>query len=112
MERVKYVNLVMRFLLELCALVVLGYWGFQAGNGYLAKVGLAIAVPLLTAIAWGAFVAPRAIVPVSGFLRLLLELIFFGSAAAALYAVGQTTLAVIFGILVLVNLILVHAWKQ
>ncbi|WP_235674875.1 YrdB family protein [Bacillus mycoides] len=31
------VNLVIRFLLELCALVSLGYWGFQVGKSVYTK---------------------------------------------------------------------------
>ena len=29
----KYANLVLAFLLELCALAALGYWGFVTGGG-------------------------------------------------------------------------------
>jgi hypothetical protein len=34
-----HANLLVRFLLELCALASLGYWGFQTGTGPLAKFG-------------------------------------------------------------------------
>jgi hypothetical protein len=112
MEMIKYANLALRFLLELCALAALSYWGFQIGKGNLAKVSLAVTFPLLAAIVWGVFAAPKAAVPVSGLLRLLLQLVIFGAAVVGLYGSRQTTLAVIFGLLVLGNLILMYAWKQ
>jgi hypothetical protein len=30
---VQSLNLAVRFLLEICALTALGYWGFKTGNG-------------------------------------------------------------------------------
>jgi hypothetical protein len=63
---------------------VLGYWGFKTEESVVAKIGLGIGAPLLAAIVWGTFLAPRASIPTPGFLRLVLELVVFGSAAAAL----------------------------
>jgi hypothetical protein len=84
METIKLANLALRFLLELCALAALAYWGFKTGESVVAKIGLGIGAPLLAAIVWGTFLAPRASIPTPGFLRLVLELVVFGSAAAAL----------------------------
>jgi uncharacterized protein DUF2568 len=36
---IKGANLLLRFLLELCALGALGYGGFKTGNGTITKVG-------------------------------------------------------------------------
>ena len=44
------INLTLRFILEICALVSLSYWGFQSGQGILMKLGLGIGAPLLIAI--------------------------------------------------------------
>jgi phenylalanyl-tRNA synthetase beta chain len=46
----KGANLVLRFLLELCALAALCYWGFKTGSVTLSKVGLGIGAPLLAAV--------------------------------------------------------------
>jgi Protein of unknown function (DUF2568) len=46
MELIKGANLPLRFLLELCALGALGYWGFKTGGALVAKVGLGIGAPL------------------------------------------------------------------
>jgi Protein of unknown function (DUF2568) len=42
LEVIKTANVALRFLLELCILVALGYWGFQTGQGQLAKIALGI----------------------------------------------------------------------
>lgn len=94
-------NLALRFLLEIAALVALGYWGFDQHSGIWRFV-LGLGVPVLAAIAWGTLAVPgdrsrsgKAPVPVSGTVRLLLELSFFGAAALALYDAGQPILALI-----------------
>ena len=42
LELIKGTALALRFLLELCALGALGYWGFMTGGTALAKVGLGL----------------------------------------------------------------------
>ena len=86
-------NLALRFLLELCALAALSYWGFVTGEGWSMQFLLGLGAPLLAAAAWGAFVAPKARWLAKGPWRLLVEVIVFGSAAAALLAAGQPVLA-------------------
>ena len=108
MEIIKLTNLALRFLLELCALAALGYWGFQTGDTLLVKIVLAAGAPLLMAIVWGAFIAPRAPVPVPTWLWLVLQVAVFGSAAAGLVAAGQRTLAVILVVVVLINSALLY----
>jgi hypothetical protein len=104
---VKLLNLALRFLLELCALAALVYWGFHSAQGALLKVILGIGVPLLAATAWGTFRVPddpgKAPVAVPGKVRLLLELVFWSAAVAGLAGAGQVTLAWVFGLLVVVN---------
>ncbi len=54
------------FFLELgalAALAALGSWGFRAGSGPIVATGLGVGAPLLAALLWGAFVAPKAAVP-------------------------------------------------
>lgn len=54
----KSANLLVRFLLELCALVALAYWGFHTEGALAIRLGLGIVAPLLAALVWGTFVAP------------------------------------------------------
>jgi Protein of unknown function (DUF2568) len=57
----KGLNLGVAFLLELAALAAFGYWGAQAGGGTLGKIALAVGAPLLVAVVWGLFLAPKAV---------------------------------------------------
>ncbi len=76
MKPIKLINLGLHFLLELCGLAALIYWGFQAAEG-LMKIVLGVLLPLLAAAAWGTFKVPndpgKAPVAVRGPVRLLLE---------------------------------------
>lgn len=109
---IKSANLGLRFLLELCALAALGYWGFHMGKGWLARVGLGLGAPLAAALVWGAFVAPLARFSVPEPVRLGLELVVFGSGVAALYTAGRPTLAWAFALTVVVNRSLMFVWGQ
>ena len=111
-EVIKVANLALRFLLELCALGALGYWGLKTGSGLIAKIGLGIGAPLVAAVVWGTFVSPQAPVQLPGPLSLLLQVLVFGSAAAALVATGHGTLAMVFLVIVVINAILMYVWGQ
>jgi hypothetical protein len=97
------VNEALAFLLELIMLGVLAWWGAQAVSGLAGRILLAVAVPLLAAVIWGLFAAPRARVqlPLAGILTV--KAIEFGGAAAALAALGHPVLAVVFAAVALVN---------
>jgi Protein of unknown function (DUF2568) len=102
-----WANLTVAFLLELCALAALAYWGVQTGDGPVAKTAWGVGTPLLAAVLWGLLAAPRA--PMSMPLaKFAVELLVFGSAALALYATGHRALAAAFAVLVVVNSILVR----
>ncbi len=103
----RWANLTLAFLLELCALAALCYWGVRTGEGPLTKTGLAIATPLFAAVLWGLFAAPQAPVSVP-FVRLGVKTAVFGSAALALYATGHGLLAILFAALVVVNGVLLR----
>ena len=68
------VNLALRFLLEIAALLALGHWGRQRFDGGLRYL-LAVGIPLLAAVLWGTFRVNDdpgpAPVPVPGYLRLI-----------------------------------------
>ncbi len=94
------------------ALGALGYWGFKTGGGALAKIGLGVGAPLVAAVAWGVFVSPRAPVQLPGPMSLVLQVLVFGAAAAGLAATGHRTLALGFGVIVVLNAVLMHIWGQ
>jgi hypothetical protein len=95
-------NLVIRFVLELSALVAMGVWAWRQSDG-IARYAYAILVPLLAAAVWGIFAVSgdasrsgKTVVAVSGLVRLGIEAAFFGFAAFALYRLGNKPLFVIF----------------
>ncbi len=99
-------NLVLRFILEMIALVTLGVWGWQKGDGWLRFV-LALGIPLIAALLWGVFRVPNdpgpAPVAIPGILRLVLELSYFALAVWALYDLGVIQLSWILGVVVVVH---------
>jgi len=112
-------NLALRFLLEIAALVAIGYWGFSQHTGIWRFV-IGIGGPLIAAALWGIFAVPddasrsgEAPIPIPGVLRLVLELSLFAFAVWALYDTGSTLLAAILAGITLVHYALSHdriAW--
>lgn len=105
------INLTVRFLLELSALVAMGIWGWKQGDGFLQYI-LMIGIPVLAATIWGTFAvgddpsrSGKAPVPVPGILRLIIELVFFGFAIWALHDTNFSNLSLIMGILVVIHYI-------
>jgi Protein of unknown function (DUF2568) len=91
------VTLTARFLCELAMLAALAFWGYVVGDGVWAWL-LGILAPVVAAVIWGTFVAPRAKVPVPAPVRVAIELALYGAAAAGLAAAGQPLAAVVLGI--------------
>jgi hypothetical protein len=112
MEILKNINLALAFLLELCMLAALGYWGFTLDQGLAVRVGVGLGAPVLVALVWGIWMAPRASKRLHEPLHLIVELIIFGLVVAALYAAGQPQLALVFGLIYAINVVLRYAWGQ
>lgn len=85
-------NLGLRFLLEVAALVALGRWGWGLGTGFVA-LAPALLLPGAAAAAWGIFRVPndggRPVVEVPGPVRLALEAAYFGGAVWAASRIGD-----------------------
>jgi len=103
------INLAFRFLLEVAALLAIGYWGWSTSTGALRFV-LAFGPPIIAAALWGTFRVPndasssgKAPVPIPGILRLLLELAFFAFAVWGLYDAGAVVLSWVLGLAVIVH---------
>ncbi|HLJ35646.1 MAG TPA: YrdB family protein [Ktedonobacteraceae bacterium] len=109
---VKNANLALRFLLELCVLAALAYWGFQTGQTTIARIVLGIGAPLVAVVVWALLGAPKAPWHLKGAWRLLLEVVFFGLPAVALFVAGQHILGVAFALVFILNTILIYAWSQ
>jgi Protein of unknown function (DUF2568) len=106
----KKLNLAVRFVLELCALGALAYWGIHTGTTAGLRVSLAIGLPLLVAVFWGSFVSPKAPFGGSRLLRLLLGFVVFALAAAAIISTGHPILGWVYGAAALINTVLTYVW--
>lgn len=105
-------NDVLRFILEIWALIAFGYWGLNQNFGLFNYV-LAIALPIAAAAIWGTFAVPDdpsrsggAPVPVPGVVRLVLELLIFGLAFLAMFVGTLFYISLVYVILVIVHYIL------
>ena len=112
MDVLKVLNLAVRFLLELCMLAAVAFWGFKTQSSWLMKLLFGLGLPLLIAVLWGMFLAPRATRPLSGVAFLSLELVLFATGAVALFASGKATLGWAYMIVLIVNKLLLVMWKQ
>jgi hypothetical protein len=112
MGALKWANLALRFVLELCLLAAAGYWGFKAGNGTIVKFVLGLGAPVLVAVVWGTFMSPQARVRLSRPLHLGMEVVLFGVGVAALFVTGRPVLAVLLAVVAVVNRVLIAAWGQ
>ena len=106
-------NLLLRFALEVAALVVLGRWGWGLLPGWHGAIP-GLLVPVAAGAVWGIFRVPddggRPVVSVSGPVRLLLEVAFFTAAVWAAYATGDGRWAAPLGTLVSIHYAL--SWRR
>jgi hypothetical protein len=91
---IKWIILLVFFLVELAAIFAYGYWGFHIDRGWILRIVLGIGTPLLVAVIWGMFVAPKASHPVSNPVKALIQFAVFTVAAFALYSSGQKNIAI------------------
>lgn len=104
-------NLALRFLLEIVALVIIGIWGWHLKNGIWQYL-LALGIPLLMALIWGIFAVKddpsrsgKTIIQTPGIVRLIIELSFFAFACWALSNLQFTKLSIIFCLFILFHYI-------
>lgn len=105
-------NDLLRFILEIWALIAFGYWGVSQNLGLLNYV-LMIALPIAAAVLWGTFAVPDdpsrsggAPVPVPGSVRLVLELLIFGLAFLTMFVGILFYISLVYIMLVIVHYIL------
>ena len=103
------INLLIRFLLEIIALMSVGMWGWRQSDGWLRFV-LAIGIPIILAVIWGTFAVPgdpsrsgAAPIVTPGVIRLAIELGFFALATWSLYDMGLIKLSLAFGTFVVLH---------
>ncbi|WP_433254327.1 YrdB family protein [Streptosporangium sp. CA-135522] len=109
----KNTNLLVMFLLELGVLFSAGYWGFTAGQSLVTKLLLGLGAPALFVVVWALFGAANgATIPLTGFARVVLEVVWFGGGALALVMAGRLTPGIVFAAVYVVNAVLRLVWNQ
>jgi hypothetical protein len=108
---VKPLNLALKFLLELVALAAFGIWGASIASGFAAVV-LAIGLPVVVAVLWGAFAAPKARRRLPLRLRAPFELGVFALAALALWQAESLAWGAAFAAIAVVNAALLTVFDQ
>lgn len=103
---------IVRFILEVTALLALGYWGFEAGTEVWHKVLFGFTAPILMAALWGTFISPKAPKRLHEVPRLILEIVLFTLAATAMYVSGLELLSVIFMLTAIVISVLIRGLKM
>ena len=108
----KGINAGLAFFLELAMLAGFGYWGFYGDKSVLVKWLLGIGLPVVVAIVWGMFLAPRAAHRLNITGGILLSSVLFLLAAIAVFHTQHPVLGIIFAVIAVVNRALIVIWKQ
>ena len=105
-------NLAVRFALEVVAILTFGIWGFSLSELWIRYL-LVILLPLGFAVLWGIFAVPndpsrsgKTVVLTPGPIRLILELVLFGSATWMLLNLEYIKLGWIFGAIVFLHYVI------
>lgn len=96
------VNDVIRFVLELFAIVSLGLWGFLAWP-LPWNILIGIGAPAIAILLWALFRSPRAVLHVDPFVKAVVEIVVMGSAAFAWWSLGQPVVAIVFAVVATVS---------
>ncbi|MBS1772815.1 MAG: YrdB family protein [Bacteroidetes bacterium] len=112
MTLLKTLNLALAFILELFMLYAMGYWGFHLKQSTGIRWFVGIGLPVVVAIVWGIFLAPKSVMQTPPTVKMLGKLVLMESSAVLLYTTGKTNMAITFAIATAVNIMLVFVWKQ
>jgi hypothetical protein len=99
-----WTNATVAFGLELAALAVLGRGGWQLGGSTAVRLLLAVGLPVVAAVLWSLFAAPRAVVASTAG-RLAVQALVFGTAAGLLAWAATPRWGAAFAAVVAVNLV-------
>ncbi|WP_460630801.1 YrdB family protein [Leifsonia lichenia] len=95
-------NDVLRFVLELFAIFSLGFWGFVAWP-LPWNIVVGILAPAIAIVLWALFRSPKAVLHVDPFVKALVEIVVFASAALAWWNLGQPIVAAVFAVIATVS---------
>ncbi|MDK2600330.1 YrdB family protein [Bacillus stercoris] len=112
MEKLNQANLLLRFILEIAALISIGVFAWISFDGYFKYV-FTLVLPIAVMIVWSVFAVPhdpsrsgQTVIPVNGITRLVIELLIFAMAVAALYFSHFKLVGIIFLCLIILHYII------
>jgi Protein of unknown function (DUF2568) len=106
-------NLALKFVLELCALASVVYWGWHQGSDQLPlQLLFSVGAAAVFIACWGIFLAPTARRGLSSLQKNMIGAVVLLVAAAALAWAGQSVLALIFAIAIVVNAVLLFVFRD
>lgn len=108
----KGANLAVAFLLEVVALVAFAFWGWTVGTNDAARLVLVIALPVIAAAVWGAFLSPKPEFQLPAAVVAFAQLAFFVLAVLGLWGSGHRVSALVTAAVLVVNRALLAAWRQ
>jgi hypothetical protein len=108
----KGANLAAAFLLEVVALIAFAFWGWTVGTNDATRLLLMIAVPVVAATLWGAFLSPKPEFELPVAVVASAQLAFFVLAVLALWDSGHRVASLVTAAVLLVNRALRAAWRQ
>ena len=106
-------NLLLAFLLEVAVYVLVAWWATGLSSRLPLKALYCLLALVLLVTFWSLFGAESgATWPLHGWARAALDVVWYGLAAAALWAQGRRRWAAGFVLLYAVNVSLIHLWHQ
>ncbi|MCY7976635.1 YrdB family protein [Bacillus inaquosorum] len=111
MGKLNQTNLFLRFALEIAALISIGVFAWTHFNGFFKYV-LSLVLPIVVMVIWSVFAVPndpsrsgQTVIAINGLTRLVIELLIFTMAVAALYFSNAKTVGIMFFCLILLHYI-------
>ncbi len=112
LEKLNQANLLLRFILEIAALISIGVFAWISFDGYFKYV-LTLVLPIAVMIVWSVFAVPhdpsrsgQTVIPVNGVTRLVIEILIFAMAVVALYFSHLKPVGIIFLCLIILHYII------
>jgi len=110
--KIRLINLLVSFLLEMGLIILAALWGFQQGESSLMRYVLVIAVPAVIILLWGIWAAPKSKRRLKNPARTILKLAMMTLAVFFSYATGHRGWALFFAVITILNVSLAYLFSQ